>query len=110
MTTKTIITGKDTGRDATLKGDMITIAKGSHRMSTDKVKQYKTEASARRQFNVLTTAPEPTPGRDTITLKISDINAEIDNIGDNTTEYQRGRKSLLISLLWRDTINRVERD
>lgn len=99
MTTKTITSGKETGRTATLEGDTIHISKGSHRLSTEKIKRYKTAATAQRQFDLMTTTRTPVPDT-AITLKISDIKREIDNIGDSKDEYQRGRKSILLALLW----------
>ena len=100
MTTKLIVNGKDAGRYATIDGDTINISKGSHRMSTEKTKQYKNVSSALKRFDALTTPHTPPPGKDTVTINVSDIKAEIERIGDTTDEYQKGRKAILASLLW----------
>lgn len=100
MTTRIIISGADAGRYATIEGDKIKIAKGSHRMSQDKTKRYASTANARRRFDAITT-PHTTPSTEgTITLKISDINAEISRIGDDASEYEHGRKAILQSIIW----------
>ena len=100
MATKVIVNGRDAGRHATLEGDTIHISKGQHRMSTEKVKQYKNASSASKRFDALTTPHTPLSGEGTITIKIADIKAEIADIGDTTDEYQIGRKSMLVALLW----------